>query len=101
MNEKKTIPDSINILGINYEVREVEVVSKETFLLGEIDYINQVIKLDKALADEKKCQILMHEILHGILESLGLDEINDDEKMVQSIAAALYHLFSSQTIFSS
>lgn len=43
----------------------------------------------------------MHEILHGIFESLGMAELRDDEKAVQSLATALYHLFSTQTIFSS
>lgn len=95
-----TLPSSINILGMTYQVKEVEVVNKETFLFGEINFITQVIKIDSSLTQERKNQVLMHEIFHGVLEALGLDELNEDEKVVQSISATLYHLFSSQVIFS-
>ncbi len=40
----------------------------------------------------------MHELLHGALESIGLHEWNKDENAVQSLAAALYCIMSSQTI---
>lgn len=94
------LPSSVKIAGITYQVREVEVVNKETYLFGEINYITQVIKIDSSLTQERKRQVLMHEIIHGVLEVLGLDELNEDEKVVQSISAILYHIFTSQVIFS-
>ncbi len=95
------LPEKVNLLGINYKIEEVEVVNKNTPCDGEINYQSLEIRIDKGLADEKKAQVLMHEILHGLFESLGLAELRDDEKAVQSLATALYHLFSTQTIFSS
>lgn len=90
----------INILGIVYKVEEVQVVCKKIPRIGEINYMTQVIKIDSTLSEERKKQVLIRETLHGVLELLGLDEINDDEKVVQSIATALYQVFSTQAIFS-
>lgn len=95
------LPETINILGITYRIKEVEIVDKNVPSDGEINYQTLEIKIDKSLAEEKKAQILMHEILHGLFDSLGMIELRDDEKAVQSLATALYHLFSTQTIFSS
>lgn len=95
------LPETVNLLGINYQVKEVELVNKNTPCDGEINYQTLEIKIDKELADDKKSQVFMHEILHGLFEGLGMTELRDDEKAVQSLATALYHLFSTQTIFSS
>lgn len=78
----------------------MEVVNKEKLCFGEIDFFSQKIKIDNTLTEERKKQVLMHEILHAIFEILGLNELNEDEKAVQSIAATLYHTFSTQIIFS-
>ena len=59
-------------------------------LLGQIDYIEQKIRIDKTLTEDRKGQVLMHELLHGITEGLGLNELNDNETAIQSIAAGLY-----------
>jgi len=90
----------IGILGVDYTVQEVACISKDTFLYGEIDFVNQIIKIDKSLTSNKKEQTLLHEILHAILEELGLQEINQNEEAVQSISAVLYHLLKTQSIFS-
>lgn len=82
--------DKINILGLTYEIREVEVIDKDCRMFGQIDYINQVIKIDKELTQERKDITLLHEIIHGISEQLGLEELNKDERVVQSLATALH-----------
>ncbi len=92
------LPEKINILGLTYAVMEVDVVDKMKPSNGEIDFQTQTIKIDKELSQEKKEQVFMHELLHGILESLGLDALNSDENVVQSISATLYHILSSQAI---
>lgn len=91
----------INILGVVYEIEEVEVVNKSEPRRGEINYLTGEIKLDKNMPLTLKEQVLTHEILHAVFDLLGLDKLAEDEKKVQSIATALHQVFSTQTIFSS
>ena len=94
------IPRKIDVLGIPYAVEEVDVVSRDGKEWGLIDYEKQTIRIDRALAPEKKCQVFIHELVHAILGNIGQYEWNDDESAVQSFAAALYHVLSTQAIFS-
>lgn len=84
------IPQKVKILGITYDVQEVEVVDKNESLWGKIDYQEQVIKIDSELKNERKAQVLLHEILHGVLSELGFYEINNNEEAVQGLSTALY-----------
>lgn len=93
-------PKTINIIGIPYEVIEVDQIAKDQMLAGEIDFINQIIRLDKGLSSETKGQTLMHEILHGVCQGLGLYELGTNECAIQSIASALYQIFHEHLIFS-
>lgn len=85
------LPKSVDIMGLIYRVEEVDIVNKFIPRNGEIDFQNQVIRIDKGLTEDRKAVVLIHEVLHGELEALGLSEICDNENMVQSLAIALYH----------
>ncbi len=89
----------INILGVIYQVNEVDVVDKEELCKGKINYLTNEIRIDKGLVQSAKEQTLMHEILHAVFDLLGLGELNADENKVQGIATALHHVFTSQVIF--
>lgn len=91
----------INILGVIYQVNEVDVVDKEELRKGKINYLTNEIRIDRGLTQSAKEQTLMHEILHAVFDLLGLYELNADENKVQSIATALHHVFTNQTIFES
>ena len=91
---------SINILGLNYTIEEVDTVNKFEPRKGEINYLSNEIRLDKNMPEDLKNQVLMHEILHAVFELLGMRELAEDEDKVQSIATALHLVFSTQTIFS-
>lgn len=93
---KMKLPNEVKIMGLTYKVQEVNVVDKNEPLWGQIDYQNQVIKIDAEMSDERKCQTFMHELLHGVLTELGYRQLNEDENAVQSISAALYHALSGQ-----
>lgn len=82
--------DSINILGITYRVKYFSDLIKRENLYGEIDYVKQIIRIDETMKDDRKVRTLMHEILHGIMESLGYIDINSDEEKIQNISNALY-----------
>ena len=89
----------INILGVEYVVQEVEVVNKETPERGEINYLTNVIKIDREMPLSQKNHTLMHEILHAVFDMLGLDELRDDESKIQMIATGIHQVFSSQKVF--
>lgn len=91
---------SINILGIPYEIREVDLIDKDTHLVGQINYAEQVIKVEKGLGSEYRRQTIIHEVVHGILEALGYSDINSDEQKVQGIASALHQVFGPFISFS-
>lgn len=90
----------INILGVIYTVKEVETVNKTDPRRGEINFLTNVIKIDSTMPKSLKEQVLMHEILHAVFDLLGLENLSDDEKLVQSIATALHQIFATQSIFS-
>lgn len=92
---------NINILGVIYQVQEVDTVNKTEPRRGEINFLTNEIRIDRNMTESLKEQVLMHEILHAIFDLLGLDDLGEDEKTVQSIATALHHVFSTQIIFSS
>lgn len=91
----------IDILGVKYTVHEVDTVNKTEPRKGEINFLTNEILIDKNMPPSLKEQVLMHEILHAVFDLLGLEKLAMDEKKVQSIATALHHVFSTQTIFSS
>lgn len=81
-------------------VEEVEQIDKFRRLLGEIDYCEQKIKIDKNIPEDLKRETLIHEILHGILEKLGFEEINNDEQKVHSIASTMYSVLKENNLIS-
>ena len=95
MNIKK-----IKILATEYEIEEVEQIDKYQRLLGQIEYIEQKIKIDKNISEDMKKETLIHEILHGTLEKLGLNEINEDEQKVHSIASTMYLVLKENKLIS-
>ena len=90
---------SIDILGIPYTITEVECVCRDEPRKGELNYITCEIKIDKAMPEKLKEQVLMHEILHATFDAIGLYDLSMDEEKVQSIATALHQIFTTQSIF--
>lgn len=77
-------PDSVNILGIEYKIlyfdkpSEVDRNNRQS-LWGQIDYWERIIRVyDNNSNEGDVWQTLMHEILHGISDSLKL-KLNDEE----------------------
>lgn len=65
----------LKILATEYKVEEVEQIDKYQRLLGQIEYTEQTIKIDKNISEDMKKETLIHEILHGILEKLGYEDL--------------------------
>lgn len=91
---------SIKIMSSNYQINEVEKIDYERTTIGKIYYQEEKIEIDKSLTENLKIETLIHEVLHGILEKLGYDDLNDDEQKVQSIASTLYLVLKENNIIS-
>lgn len=89
---------TLNILGVQYNVTEVPIVSRDEFRKGQIDYIKNEITIDESLPKESRDQVLMHEIIHAICDLQGLYDIGEDENKVQSLATALHQVFKDNAI---
>lgn len=88
------IPESIRIAGVEYEVVLVpNLMNGSTAAYGHIDYDNSKIELSDTFGTEhqKRCQILWHEILHGIQEANGL-EIKNEEAVIDMFAKGIYQV---------
>lgn len=83
----------INILGSKYKIEYVDYISKEELKIGEVDYLNQKIKIMNGLSYDIQKVTLWHEILHAILNQLGFEEA-ENEHLVQSLATAIHQVLS-------
>ena len=88
------IPNSVRIAGVEYEVVTIpNLMNGATAAYGHIDYENSRIELSDTFGTEhqKRCQILWHEILHGIRENNGM-EIENEEAVVDMFAKGIYQV---------
>lgn len=88
------IPESVRIAGVEYKIRYVSDLNNGTNLAyGYIDYENSVINLSSTIGTEhqKRCQVLWHEILHGIRENNGM-QIENEEAVVDMFAKGIYQV---------
>lgn len=88
------IPESVRIAGVEYKVVIVpNLMNGPTAAYGHIDYENSVISLSDTFGTEhqKRCVILLHEILHGIRENNGM-EIENEEEVVNMFAKGIYQV---------
>lgn len=87
--------NKISILGIDYEVIYLDDLIARENLYGEINYHKQIIRIDKTMEEDRKKRTIIHEVVHGMMESLGYADINCDEEKIQSISNALYLVLES------
>lgn len=88
------IPESIRIAGVDYKIQLVPNLNNGTNLAyGFIDFENSVISLSDTYGTghQKRCQILWHEILHGIREANGM-EIENEEAIVEMFSKGIYQV---------
>lgn len=74
----------VYILGVPYEVERGYVIGKD---LGCIDHVRQYITIDDDLEYDSVVETLLHEILHGIEYSFGLDL---DDRIIGAMSRGLY-----------
>lgn len=88
------IPESVRIGGVEYIVEYVPNLNDGVNLAyGHIDYENCKIELSDTCgtSHQKRCQTLLHEVLHGIRQHAGL-EIQNEEEVVEMFAKGIYQV---------
>lgn len=90
------IPGKVRIAGIDYEVKHVNGLAQDHGLAGHILYTSASIRLDADLPEDRKEQVFVHEVLHGIFEEAGYDE--QDEDMVNRLGKVLYQVLKDNEL---
>lgn len=82
------IPKKIKIAGMYFDV-QLSHLGRDEQNLGSILTTALILKLDDAMPELKRVDILVHEILHGVLDIYGHSAISERERTVNSIASGL------------
>lgn len=88
------IPNSVRIGGTEYEIQIVPNLRNGNLAAyGYISYDDSIIQLSSTDGTEhqKRCKILWHEILHGIIEHSGLD-VKNEETVVDVLSKGIYQV---------
>lgn len=85
----------VEILGVNYEIKEVDIIDENPNVLGQIVYQKQEIQIKKSLLKDMKNSTIIHEIVHGILFHSGKQELNEKEDLVESLSSSIYQVLKS------
>lgn len=91
------LPNKIDVAGINYEIKEVDGLSEEHGLGGQILYEKGIIKIDANMCQDKKEQILVHELLHSIFNEAGYDK--HDEDTINRLGIVLYQVLKNNNLY--
>lgn len=84
------IPDKVKIAGIEYKVQEIPGMENEFNHLGQILYTRGTIKIERDLSDDRKQQVLIHEVLHGVFYEAGYEE--QDEDLINRVSIVLHQV---------
>jgi hypothetical protein len=91
------IPNAVKIAGLEYNVTDVDGLAEHHGLCGQVLYERCLIKLDSSLPADKKEQVFVHELVHGIFEQSGYDEQN--EEMVNRLGIVLYQVLKDNKLY--
>ena len=82
----------VKVLSQEYVIKHVDVIDKDTTVLGMINHIENTIYIKNNLPPEKEKVTLIHEIHHAIFEQLGFDDEHDNEHLIKSLSTAIYQV---------
>lgn len=85
----------VEILGVNYEIKELDIIDENPDVLGQIIYQKQQIEIKKSLKKDMKNTTIIHEMIHGILFHSGKQELNEKEDLVESLSSSIYQVLKS------
>lgn len=72
--------DKIKVGSVVYDVEEVEFVeiNGNKNYMGKCDYHNTKIEILSSLSEERKKDVLVHELVHAIFDEAGFDDQDED-----------------------
>jgi len=89
------IPKSIKIGWRKYKVVYVKDLqdAEGNDLLGQINYNANVIRLESNhISEDYGNVVFLHEVVHGLFNSLGLNEQNNNEDIVDGLSEIMYQV---------
>lgn len=92
-----SIPSSVKVAGINYEVTKVEGILERFSVLGQVNYHKGLIELDNSLSQDRQEQTFVHELLHATFKEAGYDE--QDEGMIDRVSMVLYQVLKDNRLY--
>lgn len=78
---------SITISGIHHTIKRFQQNARDDETLGRYDFREAYIGISDGLPKEVAEMILLHEIIHGILDTTGIEV---SEEIVSTLASGLY-----------
>lgn len=88
----------VNICGLQHKVIEVEDHFDMDCHMGQIEYKDLIIKVNKNMPVEAKLETICHEMVHGILVHTGYTDLSSNEQLVQALGNAIYQGFEVKII---
>lgn len=95
------IPKTINIGGINYQVKYVEELHDDRNMLeGLISFVDCTISLNKSSNEQVQKMTFIHEVLHGIINHMNIKLKSDDEEeeLVEALSKGITQVLSSNDL---
>ena len=90
------IPNEIRIAGVDYKVEYVNSLndgSKLCYGMIDFDKCKIFLNTNETYDHQKMSIVLLHEILHGIIENAEFQiEIEEEEKLVRMLSRGLYQV---------
>lgn len=91
------IPNTVDVAGIDYTIREIKGLADDHNLGGQIIYHKSDIKIDADMSESKKKQIFIHELTHAIFHEAGYEE--QDEDMINRLSIVLYQVLKNNKLY--
>ena len=100
VNPVFTIPESVIVSGITYDVveKDVVVIGDSSNYAGSVDYGQCEIQILKEQNIQRKNETFLHELIHAVLFEAGYRE-EHDEDIVDDIARGLYQVLKDNFFY--
>lgn len=79
----------VNLLGLSYQVEFVDEISPLEDVDGLISPDKRTIYISSSLPTDEAFEVLIHEVIHGILMRIGRHQEASDELLVQGLAIGI------------
>lgn len=92
---KFKIPNQFELAGQTFVVIQDASIKKLSGCCGQTHFDDGVIIIDPNLKPDTKNITYFHELIHAILMTMGMDELNKDESFVDNFGSLLWQSIKS------